>query len=153
MIITCDQCLKKFEIESSLIPKKGRLLQCSSCTHQWFYKKDILEETEVVIKKQDIKSKKNEPPVEEINNIKVFEDLAPAKEKKRKHSYKSIQTENKKLSFLNVILVFIISIIALIVLLDTFKSPISLMIPNIEFILESLYETLKDILLFIQDLL
>ena len=153
MIITCEQCLKKFEIESTLIPEKGRLLQCSSCTHQWFYKKDILEETEVVIKKQDIKSKKNEPPVEEINNIKVFEDLAPAKEKKRKHSYKSIQTENKKLSFLNVILVFIISIIALIVLLDTFKSPISLMIPNIEFILESLYETLKDILLFIQDLL
>ena len=153
MIITCEQCNKKFEIESTLIPEKGRLLQCSSCTHQWFYKKDILEETEVVIKKQDIKSKKNEPPVEEINNIKVFEDLAPAKEKKRKHSYKSIQTENKKLSFLNVILVFIISIIALIVLLDTFKSPISLMIPNIEFILESLYETLKDILLFIQDLL
>ena len=79
--------------------------------------------------------------------------MAPAKEKKRKHSYKSIQTENKKLSFLNVILVFIISIIALIVLLDTFKNPINLMIPNIEFILESLYETLKDILLFIQDLL
>ena len=153
MIIKCEQCNKKFEIESTLIPEKGRLLQCSSCTHQWFYKKDILEETEVVIKKQDIKSKKNEPPVEEINNIKVFEDLASAKEKKRKHSYKSIQTENKKLSFLNVILVFVISIIALIVLLDTFKSPISLMIPNIEFILESLYETLKDILLFIQDLL
>ena len=153
MIIKCEQCNKKFEIESTLIPEKGRLLQCSSCTHQWFYKKDILEETEVVIKKQDIKSKKNEPPVEEIDSIKVFEDLAPAKEKKRKHSYKSIQTENKKLSFLNVILVFIISIIALIVLLDTFKSPISLMIPNIEFILESLYETLKDILLFIQDLL
>ncbi len=153
MIIKCEQCNKKFEIESTLIPEKGRLLQCSSCTHQWFYKKDILEETEVVIKKQDIKSKKNEPPVEEINNIKVFEDLTPAKEKKRKHSYKSIQTENKKLSFLNVILVFIISIIALIVLLDTFKSPISLMIPSIEFILESLYETLKDILLFIQDLL
>ena len=154
MIITCEQCNKKFEIESNLIPEKGRLLQCSSCNHQWFYKKHILEETEVVLKKQDIKSKKNEPPVEEIDNIKVFEDLAPSKEKKRKHSYKSIQTENKKLSFLNVILVFIISIIALIVLLDTFKSPISfLMIPNIEFILESLYETLKDILLFIQDLL
>ena len=153
MIIKCEQCNKKFEIESTLIPEKGRLLQCSSCTHQWFYKKDILEETEVVIKKQDIKNKKNEPPVEEINNIKVFEDLAPSKKKKRKHSYKSIQTENKKISFLNVILVFIISIIALIVLLDTFKSPISLMIPNIEFILESLYETLKDILLFIQDLL
>ena len=152
MIITCGQCDKKFEIESTLIPEKGRLLQCSSCNHQWFYKKNVLKETEIVLKKQDIKSKKNEPPVEEVDNIKVFEDLAPPKEKKRKHSYKSIQTENKKLSFLNVILVFIISIIALIVLLDTFKSPISLMIPNIEFILESLYETLKDILLFVQDL-
>ena len=153
MIITCVQCNKKFEIESTLIPEKGRLLQCSSCNHQWFYKKHILEETEVVLKKQDIKSKKNEPPVEEINNIKVFEDLAPSKEKKRKHSYKSIQTENKKISFLSIILVFIISIAALIVLLDTFKSPVNLMIPNIEFILHSLYETIRDILLFIQDLI
>ena len=153
MIITCEQCHKKFEIESTLIPEKGRLLQCSSCNHQWFYKKDILEETEIVLKKKDIKSKKNEPPVEEIDNIKVFEDLAPSQEKKRKHSYKSVQTENKKISFLSIVLVFIISIVALILLLDTFKSSVYLMVPNIEFILESLYETLKDILLFIQDLL
>ena len=146
MIITCEQCHKKFEIESNLIPEKGRLLQCSSCSHKWFYKKDILEETKVVLEQQDIKTKKKE-----INNIKVFDDLAPSKKLKRKHSYTA--SENKKISFLNIILVFVISIIALIVLLDTFKSPINLMIPNIEFFLESLYETLKDILLFIQDLL
>tara|TARA_B100001105_G_scaffold23440_1_gene16545 strand:- start:86 stop:541 length:456 start_codon:yes stop_codon:yes gene_type:complete len=151
MIITCEQCLKKFEIESSLIPKKGRLLQCSSCTHKWFYKRDISEETKVVLERQDIKTKKIEPIIKENNNIKIFNDSETFKKNKRKHSYRHL--ENKKLSFLNVILVFIISIIALIVLLDTFKSPISLMIPNIEFILESLYETLKDILLFIQDLL
>ena len=151
MIITCEQCLKKFEIESSLIPKKGRLLQCSSCTHKWFYKRDISEETEVVLEPQNIKTKKIEPIINEDNNIKIFNDSETFKKNKRKHSYRHI--ENKKLSFLNVILVFIISIIALIVLLDTFKNPISLMIPNIEFILESLYETLKDILLFIQDLL
>ena len=77
--------------------------------------------------------------------------MAPSKKLKRKHSY--TPSENKKISFLNIILVFVISIVALIVLLDTFKSPINLMIPNIEFFLESLYETLKDILLFIQDLL
>ena len=151
MIITCGQCHKKFEIESSLIPKKGRLLQCSSCSHKWFYKRDILEETKVVLEQQDIKTKKIEPIIKENNNIKIFNDSETFKKNKRKHSYRHL--ENKKLSFLNVILVFIISIIALIVLLDTFKSPISLMIPNIEFILESLYETLKDILLFIQDLL
>ena len=153
MIITCEQCDKKFEIESILIPKKGRLLQCSSCNHQWFYKKDILEETEIILKKKDIKSKKNDPPVEIIKNIKVFEDLAPSKEKKRKHSYKSSQTENKKISFLSIILVFIISIAALILLLDTFKSSVNLMMPNIEFVLDNLYETIRDILLFIQDLL
>ena len=146
MIITCEQCHKKFEIESNLIPEKGRLLQCSSCSHKWFYKRDILEETKVVLEQQDIKTKKKE-----INNIKVFDDLAPSKKLKRKHSYTA--SENKKISFLNIILVFVISIIALIVLLDTFKSPINLMIPNIEFFLGSLYETLKDILLFIQDLL
>ena len=151
MIITCDQCLKKFEIESSLIPQKGRLLQCSSCAHKWFFKRDISEETEVVLEHQDIKIKKIEPIVKENNNIKIFNDSETFKKNKRKHSYRHL--ENKKLSFLNVILVFVISIIALIVLLDTFKKPISLMIPNIEFILESLYETLKDILLFIQDLL
>ena len=38
MIITCDQCNKKFEIDSSLIPKEGRLLKCGSCEHVWFYK-------------------------------------------------------------------------------------------------------------------
>ena len=151
MIITCEQCLKKFEIESSLIPKKGRLLQCSSCAHKWFYKRDISEETKVVLERQDIKTKKIEPIVKENNNIKIFNDSEASKKNKRKHSYRHL--ESKKLSFLNVILVFIISIIALIVLLDTFKSPISLMIPNIEFILESLYETVKDVLLFIQDLL
>ena len=151
MIITCEQCLKKFEIESNLISQKGRLLQCSSCAHKWFYKRDISEETKVVLERQDIKTKKIEPIIKENNNIKIFNDSETSKKNKRKHSYRHL--ESKKLSFLNVILVFIISIIALIVLLDTFKSPISLMIPNIEFILESLYETLKDILLFIQDLL
>ena len=151
MIITCDQCIKKFEIESSIVPKKGRLLQCSSCSHKWFYKRDILEETKVVLEQQDIKTKKIEPIIKENNNIKVFNDLAPSNKPKRKHSY--TPPESKKISFLNLILVFIISIIALIVLSDTFKSPINLIIPNIEFFLESFYETLKDILLFIQDLL
>ncbi len=151
MIITCDQCLKKFEIESSLIPKKGRLLQCSSCGHKWFYKKDVSDESKVVLERQDIKIKKVKPIIKENNNIKIFNDSETSIKNKRKHSYKNLQ--NKKLSFLNVILVFIISIIALIVLLDTFKSPISLMIPKIEFVLDNLYETIRDILLFIQDLI
>ena len=151
MIIKCEQCNKKFEIESSLIPEKGRLLQCSSCSHKWFYKKDVLEETKIVLKQQNIKSKKNNPIIKETNNIKVFDDSVSSEKPTRKHSY--VAPKSKKISFLRIILVFIISIIALIILVDTFKNPISLILPETEYILESLYETLKDILLFTQDLL
>ena len=151
MIITCEQCSKKFEIESSLISENGRLLQCSSCNHQWFYKKNILKKSKVVLKKENIKTEQTELKIEDTENIKVFDDLINAKSVKRKHSYTA--PKGKKISFLSLTLVFVISVTALIVLLDTFKSPINLMIPNIEFVLDNLYETFKDILLFIQDLI
>ena len=150
MIITCEQCSKKFEIESSLIPESGRHLQCSSCNHQWFYKKDVLKKSKVVLKKENIKTEQTELKIEDTENIKVFDDLINAKSAKRKHSYTA--PKGKKISFLSLTLVFVISVSALIVLLDTFKSPINLMIPNIEFVLDNLYETFKDISLFIQDL-
>ena len=38
MIISCPSCLKKFKIEETLIPSKGRNLQCGSCNYNWFYK-------------------------------------------------------------------------------------------------------------------
>jgi len=41
----------------------------------------------------------------------------------------------------------------LIIFVDTFKSPISEIIPNIEFILYNLYETIKDIISFLKDLI
>ena len=41
MIISCINCYKKFEINSDLIPENGRLLQCSICNHQWFFKKKL----------------------------------------------------------------------------------------------------------------
>ena len=43
MIITCNNCNKKFDIDSTLIPDKGRLLQCASCDHKWFFKNEVLE--------------------------------------------------------------------------------------------------------------
>ena len=45
MIITCNNCNKKFNIDSNLISDKGRLLQCASCDHKWFFKKEALENT------------------------------------------------------------------------------------------------------------
>ena len=40
MIITCPSCKKKFNIDINLIPSEGRNLQCGSCEHIWFYKKE-----------------------------------------------------------------------------------------------------------------
>ena len=51
MIIECPSCKKKFDVNANLIPKEGRLLECSSCNHQWFYKdidKNISEELHVL---------------------------------------------------------------------------------------------------------
>ena len=55
-------------------------------------------------------------------------------------------------TFLSYMVVIIISFISLIIILDTFKSSLYNFFPNLEYLLFSLYEILKDIKLFIIDL-
>ena len=169
MIISCKKCNKKFEVNSDLIPDEGRLLQCSVCNHEWFFKSVISKnvvKTEVfdtdnnfkstsISKKDEFNIKADlvdqeiliniEPEVDSFNNNKKkwksFTNINKNKEKK------------KKINILSTIIVFIISFIAIIIILDTFKYPISKIIPNIEFVLFNLYETIKDILLFFKDLI
>ena len=50
MVITCTNCFKKFELDSSLIPENGRLLQCNGCDHKWFFKKEIIKEHNTILK-------------------------------------------------------------------------------------------------------
>ena len=152
MIISCTSCNKKFEINSDLIPEKGRLVQCSKCNNKWFFTKDkeidkTTKETKEFIIGEDIES-----VVEKNNEIRLIENSSDNDkiENKVVITGKNVKSKYK---FLNLIIVFIISIIALIIILDTFKSSISLVIPNIEIILYNLYETLKDIMLFLKDLL
>ena len=40
MIIICPSCKKKFTIDDVLIPDKGRLLKCGSCSETWFFNKN-----------------------------------------------------------------------------------------------------------------
>ena len=87
MIISCDQCLKKFEIDSNLIPNKGRLLQCSSCNHKWFYKKEMEQKTIPTSKPQEINEKvdKAETIVKTKNVINDSNNINSSKKIKRKH--------------------------------------------------------------------
>ena len=149
MIISCDQCHKKFEIDSSLIPKDGRLLECGSCNHKWFYKQDIKDKTEEIIIEPQLKNieEKNISPIQ--SNISQIKELDTSSKKKEIIENKKI----KKIGVLNIIIVFIISFVALVVLIETFKDPISIFIPNIKFILNSLYDIIRDIILFFKDLI
>ena len=141
MIISCEQCNKKFEVESNLIPSSGRLLQCSSCGYKWFFKKSISptenDKTIKIQKNKEIKVKKIETKINKSDNEET----------------KIPRNKDKKVGLLSIIIVFLISFTSLIVLLDTFKEPISNYFPDIDLFLNSLYESLKDLSLFIKDLL
>ena len=147
MQITCENCLKNFEVKDSLIPSKGRMLQCGSCQHKWFYLKN-----EFVDKKNILNNEEN---VETFNvNTKeknVDEEVQKFIDKKKSKFPHSNKT--KSINYFNSFLVLIISLIALIILIDTFKTKISFVYPNIDFALNNLYETLNDIKLFIIDLI
>ena len=54
--------------------------------------------------------------------------------------------------FLSYILVGIISFVAIIIIIDTFSATLYRIYPSLELILFNLFETLKDIELFIKDL-
>ena len=147
MIISCPSCNKKFEVDVSLIPKEGRLLQCGSCSHQWFYKpqsKINIPEEVVELKNEVVQEN------ETISSVKEEKIEVPKKEKIEESEYKE---SHNILNFLNIIIVAIISFAALILIIETFKFQISNFIPDIDFYLSSLYESLKDIYLFFKDLL
>ena len=53
MEIQCPKCNRSFKIDKSLIPEKGRLLQCGTCNHKWFFK-NIIHEMFLSKNKNDI---------------------------------------------------------------------------------------------------
>jgi predicted Zn finger-like uncharacterized protein len=170
MIIICKNCSKKFDLDSNLIPEKGRLLQCASCDHKWFFKKEALENTvspndeDISIDSVNIFDKNNssindEESVSDITKNEIEVDLEEEiKEKNEINVNKIIQVKTKpkkqkNFKILNICIVVIISFIAFIIIVDTFKYPIGKIVPNFEFILYNLYESIKDISLFIRDLI
>ena len=153
MIIDCPRCKKKFEVDSNLIPEKGRLLKCGNCNHTWFFDKTkIIERKEIDISKNIKKTLKKDTTKEK----NIIENTQSIIKRDIKKSSAIIKYEKKSEFsfgiFLSYIVVSIITFIAMIIIIDTFKNPLYDKIPQLEFILTSLFETLKDIKLFIKDL-
>ena len=179
MIIVCINCAKHFEVESSLIPEKGRLLQCNSCNQKWFFKKEIINEPiktikinkpakeTVTHKDEGVKlSEVESPETIELLDRKIKNDFVVEKiltnkdknnineDKKNDQDLKIASPKSKKNSnVLSLITVLLISFVALIIVFDTLQSPISKIFPNIEFLLYNLYETINDVQLFLKDLI
>ena len=147
MIIICPCGEKKFEVDENLIPDKGRLLKCGSCNQTWFFNKYVSEETEPLIDKP-AKQKKILYKDENINKSVSKASIKPGSELV-KYKPKYNFTFGK---FLNYIIVSIITFVAIIIVLDTFKDPLSNIFPNLELVLYNLFETLRDLILFAKDL-
>ena len=159
MIITCPCEKKQFKIDSSLIPQEGRELQCGSCERVWFYKPENESEVPLTLNENasvdkvepDIEIKdKNEEFSEKLNQEKT---IKPEIKEISKDIDKTVKTSlNKGPKFFSYLIVFIISFVALVILLDTLKTPLINIFPGLELVLFNLFETLKDIKLFIIDL-
>ena len=159
MIIECPNCNKKFEVNSDLIPSSGRSIQCGSCNHTWFFKKKAPSQKSL----NDLKTKKiplpaKEKIIDQNKNVEIYSDNTSNDFKDKNVKVENKRKINKKKNlnfrkFLFYIIVLIITFVALIIFLDTFKSPLYNIFPNIETILFNLFETLKDIQLFIKDLI
>ena len=180
MFIACNNCHKKFDVDSNLIPDKGRLLQCNACSHEWFFKKETINEpiTPIKIEKEetielldntpkseidtDDKLHEKEETIELLDNTPYLEidtedkihenDTKIFKEKKSIKDLFAKTKKRKNYKILNSLLVTLISFVAFIIILDTFKTPISETVPNIELLLYNFYETLHDLTLFFKDL-
>ena len=150
MIIDCIKCDKKFEVNTSLIPDGGRTIQCGSCNHVWFYKPKI-EQSKNEIKTEVSSSNSNNNVLENKEDDHANEKLLKTDETKNTEpSSNELINEIKKTTFsvskfLSYFLVFLITFIALIIVLDTFKSPLSSIIPGLEIFLYNFFETLKDL--------
>tara|TARA_Y100000590_G_scaffold338333_1_gene385527 strand:- start:454 stop:912 length:459 start_codon:yes stop_codon:yes gene_type:complete len=151
MQISCPSCRKNFFVKDDLIPNEGRQLQCGKCFNEWFFKKSHeVKNTEV---KKIVKTD-NEIKMNDDVNEKIYE------EKNTKNTNLTKKNENKEqeikknnINIFKLILVIIISFVAVIIIIETFKNQISVYFPSILIILDNLFQTLKDIYLFIKDLI
>ena len=105
MNISCDKCKKKFDVDASLIADAGRMLECGSCKHRWFFKKDKSHDN--VVEKTIM-----EKPIFNVDEAKI-EEL----------TNDSVNRKINKLNFLNLIPVFIISFIAIVIGTGEYDSP------------------------------
>ena len=151
MIIICPCGKKKFDVNENLIPDKGRLLKCGSCDQKWFFNKNSINQS----KYEEVNFKENISEKEDIVVDKIKRNISETIKNKRNYELTKYKGKSKFtfFKFISYFIVFLVSIIAVIIIIDTFKTPLYSIFPSLEILLFNLFETLKDIELFIKDLI
>ena len=153
MIIVCPSCGKNFNVRDDQIPDKGRLLQCSSCKHEWFYTKNTIPVDDNLDEQFNDELAQESFGIldeEEDREDEVIVEGKTVELEKRKNIKKEKTT---KVNFFKLLLVFIISFVAFVLIVDTFIVQISVYIPFAEKYLDNLYQSIIDISLFFQNLI
>jgi hypothetical protein len=107
-------------------------------------------ESDQVEKGNDNEFKKNQPISKKITQKE--EEKRTKKFIEKQKSILENKEKNTGSKFFSYSVIFVISLIALVILLDTLKSPLINIFPGLELVLFTLFETLHDIKLFIIDL-
>ena len=149
MLIKCPNCTKSFNVKDHLIPDKGRLLQCGTCNNKWYFKKKIINKENV----NKIENTTKNIPIDDTAKKKIVEKVVTDQDLNVVEKYINKKQNKVSTNYIKLFLVLIITFVAIIVLLDTFKVYISNFMPQIDTILNNLYETLKDMYLFFEDLI
>ena len=153
MIIVCPSCGKNFNVRDDQIPDKGRLLQCSNCKHEWFYTKNTIPVDDNIdeLSKDDFTQESFGILDEEKD--KYDEVILEDKENKLEKPKNIKKQKTKQVNFFKLLLVFIISFVAFVLVVDTFVVQISEYVPFTEKYLDNLYQSIIDISLFFQNLI
>ena len=160
MIINCNKCDKNFNLDRLLIPNKGRLLKCGNCGNEWFFKlknEEFIQEENISPNYIQSKVNKKENLESDLTNTDIKINIPNEEQEHDKSDLVSKNNNIKKINYsskniLGKLVIFLITLVAIIFLIDTFKLYLANFFPNIITILDNLYATLQDLSLFFKDL-
>ena len=184
MIIECKNCHIKFTVRDSDIPIKGRTVQCSNCSTQWFQMPILPAVTADNLEVEDDVShdlSENEFTASDGKNYKFhgsqWAEVLPSgksgrlarkkisKELNNLAGRKQVKTIQKSklpanqyqeteggMGIFSFLIVLVISVAAIILLLDTFKHQLVSFFPKLDNYLVYIFETFNNIYIIIIDL-
>ena len=164
MILSCNLCEKKFVVPDQAITAAGRMVQCGSCGNKWKQypvKKEANEITpikKIDNKKISKKTKIRKKPIKKTREINLYSPEYLAK----KHGImldstninnKSTSYEKVSFGFYNLLILFVVAIIALTKGLYFFQDFIILNLPFTEFYLDYFFESIKNLFEILKNLI